>query len=487
MSSKLRGGVGPDIAVAPTASVAAPIASDYPSTSAQSRNSLQDLIDGQGANSTSTPTLTSSSSSSFSSSCSSAMSMDSSFPYELPMEWRPSQSFDYQPYPSPFPSPAPSYVSNRQQHHPANPATGAPTGSNGSTGPSAASPTLSSITSSPHHGPTHAHSHSHSAPIDPSLQDSFTHTWSHPPSQQQQQPHGQPAPHQAQSPIISSHPHPHPVNGAVSANSSVNPYATPPPSAKPASSMSRQELEQELARLKTRVNELEVIHHWLELKGMRLEAEVQQQHNHSRLSQSATAANSQPQHHAHHAHHAHHHSHSQSVMSNHSAATIPVSNPISGAQSTIVPGGVAPTEDFAASWRARTDARIKRFCALNRAGNALCAWHDSRRERRAYPPRQAPPGYLNCGCTNDEALFEESLARHGVGSYHPGEMVRMDPALRNPLLKLLQTRFGYVDGDFERDAQNGLWLEGEGAELWENILPTGKPPVSGGRKRGETK
>jgi hypothetical protein len=85
------------------------------------------------------------------------------------------------------------------------------------------------------------------------------------------------------------------------------------------------------------------------------------------------------------------------------------------------------------------------------------------------------------------ALFEESLARHGVGSYHPGEMVRMDPALRNPLLKLLESRFGYVDGDFERDSDNGLWLDGEGHELWENILPQGKPPVSGGRKRGDTK
>ncbi|KAF8431543.1 hypothetical protein L210DRAFT_3361543, partial [Boletus edulis BED1] len=72
------------------------------------------------------------------------------------------------------------------------------------------------------------------------------------------------------------------------------------------------------------------------------------------------------------------------------------------------------------SWKARTDARIRLFCSLNRAGNALCSWHDSRRERRAYPPRMAPPGCLNCGCTYDEALFEESLSRHGVGSYHPG-------------------------------------------------------------------
>ncbi len=63
----------------------------------------------------------------------------------------------------------------------------------------------------------------------------------------------------------------------------------------------------------------------------------------------------------------------------------------------------------------------------NRAGNSLCSWHDTRRERRIHPPRMAPDGFLNCGCTSEEALFEESLARNGVGSYHPGDSVRMDP------------------------------------------------------------
>ena len=128
---------------------------------------------------------------------------------------------------------------------------------------------------------------------------------------------------------------------------------------------------------------------------------------------------------------------------------------------------------FQESWKARINARIHAFCSLNRAGNALCAWHDSRRERRAYPPRMAPPGYLNCGCTFEEALFEESLARHGVGSYHPGESVRMDPALRNPLLKLLKQRYGYEDGDFERDSITGAWVEGEGPALWETRVPSG--------------
>ncbi|KAJ7637055.1 hypothetical protein FB45DRAFT_454424 [Roridomyces roridus] len=130
---------------------------------------------------------------------------------------------------------------------------------------------------------------------------------------------------------------------------------------------------------------------------------------------------------------------------------------------------------FQASWKARTEARVHKFCALNRAGNALCAWHDSRRERRAYPPRMAPPGVLNCGCTFEEALFEESLARQRVGSYHPGDSVRMDPALRNPLLKLLQSRYNYRDGDFERDPRTGEWIQGEGHAYWEQQLQSGTP------------
>lgn len=99
------------------------------------------------------------------------------------------------------------------------------------------------------------------------------------------------------------------------------------------------------------------------------------------------------------------------------------------------PVGMPPPD-----WDARTAARRNRYCTPNRAGNALCAWHDSRRERRAHPPRMAPENTLNCGCTFAEALFEESLARNGVGAYHPGENVRMDPSLRNPLLKLLEAR-----------------------------------------------
>ncbi|PPQ92120.1 hypothetical protein CVT25_007951 [Psilocybe cyanescens] len=129
---------------------------------------------------------------------------------------------------------------------------------------------------------------------------------------------------------------------------------------------------------------------------------------------------------------------------------------------------------FQSSWRARTETRKKMFCSLNRAGNALCAWHDSRRERRVYPPRNAPPGFLNCGCTFEEALFEESLSRHGVGSYLPGETVRMDPALRNPLLKLLEKRYGYKDGDFEHDPITETWFEGESPMVWEQKAHSGQ-------------
>ncbi|KAF8886582.1 hypothetical protein BD779DRAFT_1441568 [Infundibulicybe gibba] len=148
----------------------------------------------------------------------------------------------------------------------------------------------------------------------------------------------------------------------------------------------------------------------------------------------------------------------------------------SSAQNTGTAMSVLPSQStsFQTSWKLRTDARIRMFCSLNRAGNALCAWHDSRRERRAYPPRNAPPGHLNCGCTCEEALFEESLARHGVGSYHPGESVRMDPALRNPLLRLLQQRYGYKDGDFDRNPLTGDWIEGEGPAQWEQKAQAGQ-------------
>lgn len=133
---------------------------------------------------------------------------------------------------------------------------------------------------------------------------------------------------------------------------------------------------------------------------------------------------------------------------------------------------------FQAGWDARTETRMKLFCSLNRAGNALCAWHDSRRERRIFAPRNAPQGFLNCGCTYEEALFEESLSRHGVGSYHPGEAVRMDPALRNPLLTLLKRRYNYKDGDFDLDPINETWAEGQTPEDWQRKGREGKTAKS---------
>jgi hypothetical protein len=133
------------------------------------------------------------------------------------------------------------------------------------------------------------------------------------------------------------------------------------------------------------------------------------------------------------------------------------------------------SHSFQVGWQARTAARMKRFCSPNRAGNALCAWHDSRRERRAYPARNAPDGFLNCGCTYEEALFEESLSQHGVGGYFPGEAVRMDPALRNPLLRLLKERYGYKDGDFEHDPMTETWMESQSPEDWQRMCREGKP------------
>ncbi|KAH7338294.1 hypothetical protein B0J17DRAFT_661892 [Rhizoctonia solani] len=56
-----------------------------------------------------------------------------------------------------------------------------------------------------------------------------------------------------------------------------------------------------------------------------------------------------------------------------------------------IDGTPSITPELAAEWEARTEARKRQYCSPNRAGNALCAWHDSRRERRAYPARMAPP------------------------------------------------------------------------------------------------
>ncbi|KAG9089166.1 hypothetical protein FRC06_001686, partial [Ceratobasidium sp. 370] len=47
-----------------------------------------------------------------------------------------------------------------------------------------------------------------------------------------------------------------------------------------------------------------------------------------------------------------------------------------------------------------------------------CAWHAHNGQDSTRPSHMAQPGALKCGCTLQEALFEESLARYGVGSIH---------------------------------------------------------------------
>ncbi|KAG8937041.1 hypothetical protein FRC03_004106 [Tulasnella sp. 419] len=253
---------------------------------------------------------------------------------------------------------------------------------------------------------------------------SFAFTSSTYPTQQQNVYMGHPRAHPgltlAQAAAIASQPTPSP-----STTSSLGIDANQQPTSQSA-------LEEELAQLRTKVRELEFVNDLVQLRVVELENEK-----------------------------------AKAVGDNNS------SSGSSSRSSTVVGSPPPPSPEFQASWDARTEARIKRFCSLNRAGNALCAWHDSRRERRAYPPRMAPPGTLNCGCTFEEALFEESLSRHRVGSYLPGEMVRMDPALRNPLLKLLQWRYGYKDGDFERDPATGKWLPGEGEHMWQQKASSG--------------
>jgi hypothetical protein len=113
--------------------------------------------------------------------------------------------------------------------------------------------------------------------------------------------------------------------------------------------------------------------------------------------------------------------------------------------------------------RTATEARVRDLCSLNTAGFRRCAWHEARRENFVYLPRAAPSGKLNCGCTHEEALFEESIAWKGVGVYPPDSFgAKLEPELRNLLLLLLQKRYGYRDGDFydgacrQRDSQRDV-------------------------------
>jgi hypothetical protein len=241
--------------------------------------------------------------------------------------------------------------------------------------------------------------------------------------------------------------------------------ASPRHSEQSVHALGREEADTEVSRLRQRVRDLEFINDLVRLRVAELESDSK-----TRVHADLGLGLDLPT----------HSEASASVTSYSSSSSVPTNG--SGAFSFLNQNLGPPPAD----WNNRTSARLRRFCALNRAGNALCAWHDSRRERRAHPPRMAPPNTLNCGCTYAEALFEESLARNGVGAFYPGESVRMDPALRNPLLKLLQERcvfFGlfsfrpwrlmrawcryhYQDGDFERTTDGG-WKDGEAAHNWE--------------------
>ncbi|KAH7092673.1 hypothetical protein BKA62DRAFT_626091 [Auriculariales sp. MPI-PUGE-AT-0066] len=121
--------------------------------------------------------------------------------------------------------------------------------------------------------------------------------------------------------------------------------------------------------------------------------------------------------------------------------------------------------------RRRSAARLMVICAPNRNGISSCSWHATRNKPNAYHARQAQSGYLNCGCSQNEALFEESLARAGVGSISTGRE-RLHPDIRRALLATLEKKYGYVDGDFEIDT-TGTWVPGQEPDVWETCLRIG--------------
>jgi len=113
----------------------------------------------------------------------------------------------------------------------------------------------------------------------------------------------------------------------------------------------------------------------------------------------------------------------------------------------------------------RTERRSTLRKLLNRNGNRCCAWCEPRRERRRYGPRQAPDDQMTCGCTVEDALFEESLARNGIGSMDTSRQ-RLDPELRRDLLALLKNRYKYQDGDLDFNHDTLEWESGGNAESW---------------------
>ncbi|KAH7100055.1 hypothetical protein BKA62DRAFT_620530 [Auriculariales sp. MPI-PUGE-AT-0066] len=113
----------------------------------------------------------------------------------------------------------------------------------------------------------------------------------------------------------------------------------------------------------------------------------------------------------------------------------------------------------------RTTIRTRLVEKLNKNGNRCCAWHETRQEVHAYGPREAPEGIMTCGCTVEQALFEEALAKNSVGALETGRK-RLDPALRNALLELLKRSYDYRDGDLAFDRRTLSWRSGETPAEW---------------------
>ncbi|KAH7100063.1 hypothetical protein BKA62DRAFT_707465 [Auriculariales sp. MPI-PUGE-AT-0066] len=110
----------------------------------------------------------------------------------------------------------------------------------------------------------------------------------------------------------------------------------------------------------------------------------------------------------------------------------------------------------------RSQLREQAICHPNRVGKAYCAWHGTARIKSNKTP---DPGNLSCDCPLKEALFEEALARHGVGSVKTGPE-RVHPDIRRALLQLLEKCFNYRDGDFDVDPATGQWIPGQTPHDW---------------------
>ena len=94
-----------------------------------------------------------------------------------------------------------------------------------------------------------------------------------------------------------------------------------------------------------------------------------------------------------------------------------------------------------------------------------CPWHAGRKEKLQYEARRAPPGYLNCGCKETEALLQETLLRYALRS-EANRDERLRPELIRGLLELLEERYDYVDGDFHLVRTTGEWRRGEEPFIW---------------------